>query len=115
MRATIVHNPNCSTSKEVLKILRENRVYTVVINYLEEPLSMDELKGLISKLDVKADGIIRNKEKEASLIKSGMSENEKLEIIRDNPILIERPIVITEKGARICRPAKLVLDLINQG
>jgi arsenate reductase len=115
MRATIVHNPNCSTSKEVLKLLRENRVYTTVINYLEEPLNMDELKGLLSKLDIKADGLIRKREKEASLIKPEMTENEKLEIIMEHPILIERPIVITPKHAKICRPAKVVLELIEQG
>ncbi len=115
MRATIIHNPKCGTSRKVLEILRENKIYASIINYLEEPLSMDELKGLLSKLEMSADDIVRKKEKEASLIKPGMSENEKLQIIHDNPILIERPIVITRKHAKICRPKELVLELIKQG
>lgn len=113
MRATIIHNPRCGTSRKVLEILRENKIYANVINYLEEPLSIDELKGLLSKLEISAIDLIRKKEKEASLIKPEMSENEKIQIIHDHPILIERPIVITNKGAKICRPKELVLELIN--
>ena len=112
MEATIYHNPRCGTSRNVMEILKENNADITVIEYLNNPPSVEELKELLSKLNLDSEGLMRKKQEEYSLITSTMSEEEKIKIIHENPILIERPIVITPKGAKICRPKEVVYDLI---
>ena len=112
MEATIYHNPRCGTSRNVMEILKENNADITVIEYLNNPPSVEELKELLSKLNLDSEGLMRKKQEEYSLITPGMSEEEKIETIHKNPILIERPIVITPKGAKICRPKEVVYDLI---
>ena len=112
MEATIYHNPRCGTSRNVMEILKENNADITVIEYLNNPPSVEELKELLSKLNLDSEGLMRKKQEEYSLITPTMSEEEKIKIIHENPILIERPIVITPKGVKICRPKEVVYDLI---
>lgn len=112
METTIYHNPRCGTSRNVMEILKENNSCITVIEYLNNPPSVEELKELLSKLNIDSEGLMRKKQDEYSLITPNMSEEEKIKIIHENPILIERPIVITTKGAKICRPKEVVYDLI---
>jgi arsenate reductase len=120
MKATIYHNPKCGTSRNVMKILKENNVDITVIEYLKEPLSVEELKELLSKLNLESEGLMRKNQDEYSLIilihqrmlLPSMAEDEKIKTIHKNPILMERPIVITSKGAKICRPKEVVYDLL---
>jgi len=112
MEATIYHNPRCGTSRNVMEILKENNSCITVIEYLNNPPSVEEIKELLKKLNLDSEGLMRKKQDEYSLITPGMSEEEKIKIIHENPILIERPIVITPKGAKICRPKEVVYDLI---
>ena len=93
-------------------ILEENNIEMTVIEYLINPLSIEEIKELLLKLDLDSEGLMRKKQEEYSLITPTMSEEEKIKIIHENPILIERPIVITPKGAKICRPKEVVYDLL---
>mgnify|MGYP002397105230 FL=1 len=112
MESTIYHNPRCGTSRNVMEILKENNSCITVIEYLINPLSIEEIKELLKKLNIDSEGLMRKKQDEYSLITPTMSEEEKIKIIHENPILIERPIVITPKGAKICRPKEVVYDLI---
>ena len=70
------------------------------------------MEELLKKLNIDSEGLMRKKQDEYSLITPTMSEEEKIKIIHENPILIERPIVITPKGAKICRPKEVVYDLL---
>ena len=112
MEATIYHNPRCGTSRNVMGILEQNNAEITVIEYLIEPLSIEEIKELLLKLNLDSEGLMRKKQDEYSLITPTMSEEEKIKIIHENPLLIERPIVITPKGAKICRPKEVVYDLL---
>ncbi len=112
MEATIYHNPRCGTSRNVMGILEQNNAEITVIEYLIEPLSIEEIKELLLKLNLDSEGLMRKKQEEYSLITSTLSEEEKIKIIHENPLLIERPIVITPKGAKICRPKEVVYDLL---
>mgnify|MGYP001455153419 CR=1 FL=1 len=112
MEATIYHNPRCGTSRNVMGILEENNAEITVIEYLINSPSIEEIKELLLKLNLDSEGLMRKKQEEYSLITPTMSEEEKIKIIHENPILIERPIVITPKGAKICRPKEVVYDLL---
>ena len=112
MEATIYHNPRCGTSRNVMGILEEKNIEITIIEYLINPPSIEEIKELLLKLNLDSEGLMRKKQDEYSLITPTMSEEEKIKIIHENPILIERPIVITPKGAKICRPKEVVYDLL---
>ena len=97
--ATIYHNPRCSTSRNTLALLKENGLEPTVIKYLETPPSRDELQALLDAAGLTPSRAIRKKEslyKELNLAEA--SEDELLDAMVANPILIERPIVVTDKG-----------------
>ena len=115
MIATIYHNPRCSKSLQTLEIIREHGVEPEVIEYLDGSLGLAELEILFGLLDLKsALDIMRIKEpefKEAGLTKDSSNE-ELLAGITQHPKLLERPIVVTDKGASLCRPPELVKDIL---
>lgn len=116
MQAIIYHNPRCSKSRQALELLHNNNIDTVIIEYLKNPLDKNQIKTLLEKLHCTAIEIIRTNEKvftELSLDKSKSSENKLIEAIANNPILLERPIVIYKNKARLCRPPEIVLELIK--
>ena len=115
MKATIYHNPLCGTSRGALAILRERGVEPEVIEYLKTPLSKDQLKALVTKMGVAVKDVVRWKqagEVAAAGISEASSDDELLEAMAERPVLMNRPIVITDKGARLCRPSDTVNALL---
>lgn len=107
MSATIYHNPRCSTSRNVLQMLRDAGIEPTIIEYLKTPPSRQTLAGLIQQSGLSVREAVRAKEpiyQELGL--DGVDDEGLLDAMVDNPILINRPFVITERGARLCRPAE---------
>ena len=117
MTYTIYHNPECSKCRTTLQILNSKGVEPKIIEYLKNPPTKDELKEIINKLKIRPSELVRFKEGKA--IELGISADDNLthdqwlSIMTENPVLIERPIVISEKGAVIGRPPENVLALFE--
>lgn len=115
MKATIYHNPGCGTSRKTLAILQEQGVDVTVIEYLKNPPSRDELKRLYERAGMSPREGLRAKEKLAQdldLVDGSVSDNAILEAMVDNPILINRPLVETDRGVRLCRPQETVREIL---
>jgi|SRR6185312_5788389 len=115
VKVTIYHNPKCSTSRNALEILRSKGIEPTIIEYLKTPLTKSELKALIAKLGVAVKDVVRWKEKE-TVAEAGISEASSdaqlLDAMATHPILMNRPIVVTPKGAALCRPSETVKELL---
>ncbi|WP_397473433.1 arsenate reductase (glutaredoxin) [Pusillimonas sp.] len=110
---TIYHNPRCSTSRNTLQRLRDHGREPEIIEYLKTPPSRDELAKLISDAGLSPREAIRAKEAlytERALEKA--SEEQLLDAMAENPILMNRPFVVTEKGTRLCRPIEAVDEIL---
>jgi len=114
MKATIYHNPKCGTSRKTLEILEaEPGVEIEVIEYLRAPPSRDELKRLYDRAGITPHEGLRSKEKLAQdLDLAHVSDRAVLDAMVEDPILIERPLVETEKGVRLCRPQDKVREIL---
>lgn len=115
MSVVIYHNPNCGTSRTVLGVLREKGLEPRVIEYLKTPPSRAEMQKLLKDMGMSAREILRRKGtpyEELGLDNPALGEDELLDALGQHPILMERPVVVTDKGARVCRPADRVNDLI---
>lgn len=115
MRATIYHNPNCGTSRKTLEILRDSGCEVHVREYLKDPPGRDELERLYRRAGISAREGMRAKEplaEELGLKGPGTSDEKVLEAMVEHPILIERPLVETDKGVRLCRPQDKVREII---
>lgn len=111
---TIYHNPRCGKSRQTLKLIQETSSEVEVIEYLKTPPTFSELKGLIEKLGIKPENLLRKGEaifKEHFKGKT-LSDKEWIEAMVTHPILIERPIVVKENKAIIGRPPENVQDLL---
>jgi arsenate reductase len=112
---TIFHNPRCSKSRQALGLLQERGIEPEVVEYLKTPLSTQTLQNLCEKLGVNVVDMMRTKErefKELGLGDRGVTDNELLQAMTQNPILLERPIVVCGDKAVIGRPPENVLELI---
>jgi arsenate reductase len=110
---TIYHNPKCSSSRRALEIIHASGAVPRIIDYQKQPLSRDELKSLISKMGVSVREIVRDKEPMyTSLHLEHASDDQLLDAMAANPILINRPIVVTDKGVKLCRPPETVKSLL---
>ena len=112
---TIYHNPKCGTSRNTLAMIREAGIEPTIIEYLLTPPSRAVLEGLLEQAGIPASELIRAKEplyKELGLDAPGVTEEELLNATEANPILMNRPVVVTEKGTRLCRPAELVQEIL---
>ena len=108
MTVTIYHNPRCSKSRQALEIIRGKGIDPEIITYLDNPLSLEQLQELFSALKIdSALPMLRLKESELG---KDSSNNEILNAIAANPKLLERPIVVSDKGARIGRPTADVIE-----
>lgn len=110
----IYHNPRCRKSRETLTLLQDRNLEPEIVLYLENPPSVVELKAIVRQLGISAFDLVRKGE---SLYKEQfkgkeLSEEEWLQVLHDHPKLIERPIVITAKGAAIGRPPEKVLEVL---
>ncbi|MGE8318717.1 MAG: arsenate reductase (glutaredoxin) [Comamonas sp.] len=113
--ATIYHNARCSNSRGALALLREHGIEPEVVDYLAQPLNLAQLQALVAQLGVPVRDIIRSKEAvfdELGLAAPHWTDTQLLEQVAAHPQLLNRPIVVTPKGARLCRPPELVLDLL---
>jgi arsenate reductase len=115
MKATIYHNPMCGTSRKTLEILRAEGADVTVVEYLKAPPSKAELKRLYDRAGLSPREGLRAKEQLAGdldLVEGAVSDNAILDAMVENPILIERPLVETEKGVRLCRPQDKVREIL---
>lgn len=107
MKATIYHNPACGTSRKTLAILEEQGADITIVEYLKTPPAADELRRLYDRAGIKPSEGLRGKEPLAAslgLLDGLRSEDEILAAIAAHPVLMERPLVETDKGVRLCRP-----------
>ncbi len=116
MDIKIYHNPQCGTSRNTLALIRNAGVEPVVIDYLSNPPSRDELKRLIAGAGLTVRQAIREKGTlyaELGLDQPGLGDDALLDAMLAHPILINRPFVVTPEGVRLCRPSELVLDILS--
>lgn len=116
MSITIYHNPACGTSRNTLAIIRESGVEPTVIEYLKTPPSREKLVSLIADMGISARELLRKKGtpfEELGLEDATLSADRLIDAMMDHPILINRPIVVSEKGAKLCRPSEEVFALID--
>ena len=117
MRVTIYHNPSCGTSRNTLAMIRQSGEEPEIIEYLKTPPSRARLIELIKAMGIPVRALLREKGTpyaELGLADPKWSDDELIDFMLDHPILINRPIVVTEKGVRLCRPSELVLDLLDR-
>jgi arsenate reductase (glutaredoxin) len=110
----IYHNPRCSKSRSALALLQERGLTVQIVEYLKTPLSADELRGLMKKLDMKPESLLRRSEavfKERFAGKT-LSDEQWIRAMTDHPILMERPIVMRGNRAVVGRPPDKVLQLV---
>jgi arsenate reductase len=113
MTVTIYHNNRCSNSRGALALIRGAGIEPTIIDYIAEPLSRDGLAKLVKKLGGSPRDILRSKEAIYSELKlEKATDDALLDAMAAHPTLINRPIVVTDKGAKLCRPPELVKDLL---
>jgi arsenate reductase (glutaredoxin) len=111
----IYHNPDCGTSRNTLGLIRNAGVEPHIIEYLKKPPTRAMLKQLVARIGVPLRAILREKGtpfNELGLANPDLSDEVLLDAIEAHPILINRPIVVTPKGVRLCRPSEIVIDLL---
>ncbi len=112
---TIYHNPKCGTSRATLELIRQRGIEPTIVEYLKTPLSREALTQLIVKMSVPVRTILRNTETFYDDLKLGdahHSDDSLIDAVAQHPILMNRPIVVTENAAVLCRPADKVLDIL---
>lgn len=115
MTITIYHNPNCGTSRNVLALIRNAGIEPQVIDYIKTPPSRDKLVELIAQMKVPVREVLRRKGTpydELQLDNPALSDDALIDAMVAHPILMNRPIVVTQLGTRLCRPSEAVLDIL---
>jgi arsenate reductase len=115
MRATIFHNPMCGTSRKTLEILRDSGCDIWVREYLKNPPTKDELRDLYKRAGISPRDGLRAKEplaEELGLKRPDVTDEKVLDAMIQHPILIERPLVETANGVRLCRPQEVVREIL---
>ncbi|OPH83107.1 arsenate reductase (glutaredoxin) [Nitrobacter vulgaris] len=116
MTVTIYHNPSCGTSRNTLAMIRESGEEPVIVEYLKHPPERARLRALADAMDLPVRALLREKGTpyaELDLGNPKWTDDQLLDFMLAHPILIQRPIVETPKGVRICRPAETVLELLD--
>jgi arsenate reductase len=117
MSVTIYHNPACGTSRNTLAMIRQSGAEPVVVEYLKNPPSREKLVELVKAMGISARALLREKGtpyRDLGLDDSKWSDDELIDWMLAHPILINRPIVATPKGTRLCRPSEAVIDLLDK-
>ncbi|WP_429128079.1 glutaredoxin-dependent arsenate reductase [Aeromonas media] len=112
---TIYHNPACGTSRNTLALIRNSGVEPAIIHYLETPPSRETLVALIAAMGMPVRDLLRKNVppfEELGLTEERFSDDELIDAMLAHPILINRPIVVTPLGTRLCRPSEVVLDIL---
>jgi arsenate reductase len=115
MAVTIYHNPSCGTSRNTLAMIRQSGEEPEVIEYLKTPPTRARLSELLRAMNMRPRGLLRRKGTpygELGLDDPRWSDDELIALMLEHPILINRPIVVTPKGVRLCRPSEVVLDIL---
>jgi arsenate reductase len=113
----IYHNPACGTSRNTLALIRNSGVEPIVIEYLKTPPTREQLLALIAASGLSVREVMRSKEAlctELGLLDPERSDAELIDAMLAHPILINRPLVVTPLGTRLCRPSEVVLDILLQ-
>ena len=111
----IYHNPACGTSRNTLALIRNSGVEPAIIHYLETPPSRETLVALIAAMGMPVRDLLRKNVppfEELGLTEERFSDDELIDAMLAHPILINRPIVVTPLGTRLCRPSEMVLDIL---
>lgn len=112
---TIFHNPACGTSRNTLALIRNSGVEPEIVLYLEAPPSKEQLKKLINDMSIPVRDVLREKGTpyaELDLANPKWSDEDLLDFMLAHPILINRPMVVTSLGTKLCRPSEVVLDIL---
>ncbi|MDR9891514.1 glutaredoxin-dependent arsenate reductase [Pseudenterobacter timonensis] len=115
---TIYHNPACGTSRNTLEMIRNSGNEPTIIHYLETPPSRDELVKLIAQMGIAVRALLRTNVEPYETLKLAdetLTDEQLIDAMLQHPILINRPIVVTPLGTRLCRPSELVLDILPDG
>ncbi|WP_149536648.1 arsenate reductase (glutaredoxin) [Siccirubricoccus phaeus] len=115
MTVTIYHNPACGTSRNTLALIRNSGEEPEIIEYLKTPPTREELADLIRRMGVPVRGLLRQKGTpygELGLGDPSLTDDQLLDAMMAHPILINRPIVVTPLGVKLCRPSETVLDIL---
>lgn len=118
MTVTIYHNPDCGTSRNTLAMIRQSGEEPTVIEYLKTPPSREKLVELIAAIGIPVRALLREKGtpyKELGLQDPKWTDDDLLDFMVKHPILINRPIVVTPKGVKLCRPSEAVLEILPNG
>ncbi|WP_406640449.1 glutaredoxin-dependent arsenate reductase [Pectobacterium brasiliense] len=114
-KITIYHNPDCGTSRNTLEMIRNSGAEPTVIYYLDTPPSRDELVTLIGDMGITVRALLRKNVEpytQLGLAEERFTDEQLIDFMLQHPILINRPIVVTPLGTRLCRPSELVLDIL---
>ena len=117
MSVTIYHNPACGTSRNTLAMIRQSGEEPEIIEYLKNPPGRARLIEVIKAMGIPVRALLREKDTpyaELGLADPKWSDDELIDFMLAHPILINRPIVVTAKGVRLCRPSEAVLDLLDR-
>jgi arsenate reductase len=111
---TIYHNPACGTSRNTLAMIRQSGVEPTVVAYLETPPSRETLANLLAAMGIGARDLVRTKGVPEAVLAAaeGAADDRLLDVMVAHPILINRPIVVTPLGTKLCRPSEAVLDIL---
>ena len=115
---TIYHNPACGTSRNTLEMIRNSGNEPTIIYYLDTPQTRDELSKLISDMGITVRTLLRKNVEpyeQLGLDEDKFSDEQLIDFMLQHPILINRPIVVTPIGTRLCRPSEIVLDILPEG
>ena len=115
MSITIYHNPSCGTSRNTLAMIREHGEEPQIVEYLKTPFSREQLVELIAAMGIPIRDLLRQKGTpydELGLDDPKWTDDQLIDFMMAHPILINRPIVVTPKGVRLCRPSDLVLEIL---
>ena len=116
MSVTIYHNPACGTSRNALELIRATGAEPEVVHYLETPPTRDELVSLMKRMGIGPRDLLREKGtpyRELGLGDTSLTDDQLIDAMMEHPILINRPIVVGPKGARLCRPSEEVLSILD--
>ncbi|WP_273762106.1 glutaredoxin-dependent arsenate reductase [Aeromonas hydrophila] len=114
-KITIYHNPACGTSRNTLELIRNSGVEPTVIHYLETPPSRETLESLIQAMGMPVRDLLRKNVppyEALGLAEERFSDEELVDAMLSHPLLINRPIVVTPLGTKLCRPSEVVLDIL---
>lgn len=115
---TIYHNPACGTSRNTLEMIRNSGNEPTIIYYLDTPPTRDELIKLISDMGIGVRALLRKNVEpyeQLGLDEDKFSDEQLIDFMLQHPILINRPVVVTPLGTRLCRPSEIVLDILPEG